>query len=156
MRGELARLRAERDALVARLSPEAYARRIVREHHHNLSNIRWLKRTAGALAIAAGISGMLLRESFDASQPLATVAGTPTPALDRRVPEAGPGELLPKGDSHFSVVRKRDAEIMMLHGSIMVQPSDQIHSDPRAQLQVRMAVLRRARANGDSKALRGR
>ena len=65
MRGELARLRAERDALVARLSPEAYARRIVREHHHNLSNIRWLKRTAGALAIAAGISGMLLRESFD-------------------------------------------------------------------------------------------
>ena len=119
-------LRTERDALLQRSPPAAYARRLQREHQGVVSRRRWLTCVSGGLAIAAGVAALMLRGGGDPAEPLAWVDAEVARTLAARTPQLGSEDFLPKGDTTLVVVRKRDAEISLLQGALTVQPGDEI------------------------------
>ena len=123
---ELRALRAARDALLERLQPEAYARRLQREQQRIAARRRWLTCVSGGLAIAAGVVALLLRASADEIEPVAWLDSKAVSTNAAPAPALAPQDFLPKGDTTLVVVRKRGAELELLQGVLTVAPGDEI------------------------------
>lgn len=128
-RQALHELETRRAALLRREPAETYVRRLRAEQARLQGRATNNRRVWGALAVAAAATLYLVRgsvlSSSDEEQKLALLETMPSAGpIDPQASQSV--QLLPKGESNLSIIRRRHDEEAILQGRVTVVPGDEI------------------------------